>query len=754
MKKIYLLLAILFLGAQVNSQEFIGVIKDKISNETIPFATIYFLDLQTGTVANENGEFSLENLPNNKLEIQISSIGYKSETAIINIAKKNKKVFFLEESLHDLKEVFIVTPKGKLQTENSLQIVHKSIKNLKQSTSVSLAEAITNIAGVSQLSTGAGIGKPVIRGLSGNRIVTYAQGIRTENQQWGGEHGLGIGDIGIESVEVIKGPSSLLYGSDALGGVLYFIDALYAKPNHVESFLNTQFQSNTLASLTSAGIKFNQKKIKWNLFGAYNTHVDYKTPSNDRVFNSRFNEVNLKGALGYSKDNWISNLKYSFLKNNFGIIEEDEKYSNTTKRDFDVPFQEINNHALSFENTFLFEEAKINAVLGYTGNRRKEFEHHEEHAEGETAMEHEEHGDEAALNMNLKTYTYNLKWFSPTISNNFEIILGSQGMYQTNSNSGEELIIPDALTKDFGIFSLFNWDLKRIQLQSGIRRDYRKIETSEHPNFVSLNKQFQNTNYSFGLVYPLKKVVLKANFSAGFRAPNTSELVANGVHHGTNQYIKGNSLLKSEKAKQFDISLNYNNDHLSLTFNPFLNKIDNYIYLAPTGNTIENTPVFEYLQNNATLYGGELGIHFHPHDYHWLHLESNLSTVFVEDDDKKALPLIPATKINSSLKIAFESTKKIRISTIFLNHIYNFSQTRIGLNETESPNYQLTNLGMNIHINSKKTPIEINTGVKNIFNTKYIDHLSRLKNLDINNQGINFYMGMTLNLDNKLTRKK
>ncbi|WP_139959470.1 TonB-dependent receptor [Flavicella sediminum] len=754
MKKFTFLFSILFLSFQANSQEFVGVVKDKSNRSTIPFATIYFLELQTGTVADENGEFSLENLPNNKLKIQITSVGYKSKTAIINIAKKGKKTFFLEESLHDLKEVFLVAPKGKLQTENSLQIVHKSIKELQQTASVSLAEAITNIAGVSQISTGAGIGKPVIRGLSGNRIVTYAQGIRMENQQWGGEHGLGIGDVGIESVEVIKGPSSLLYGSDALGGVLYFIDALYAKPNRVESFVSTNFQSNTLASLTSAGIKYHKKNFKWNLFSAYNSHADYKTPNNDRVFNSRFDEANIKGAFGYSKDNWISHIKYSFLQNNFGIIEADEKYGNGTKRNFEIPYQEIKNHALSFENTFLFDEAKINAVLGYTGNRRKEFEHHEEHEEHEEE-EHDEHEEEgAALNMNLETYTYNIKWFSPTISDNFEIILGSQGMHQTNTNSGEELLIPDAVTKDFGIFSVLHWDLESIQLQGGLRRDYRKIETSEHVDFEALTKTFKSTNYSLGVVYPFDKLILKANFSAGFRAPNTSELIANGVHHGTSQYVKGNSVLKSEKAKQFDVSLNYNNDHLSLSFNPYLNKINNYIYLSPTGTNIEDNPVFEYLQNNATLYGGELGIHFHPHNYHWLHLESTLATVYAEDDDKNALPLIPATKINSSLKIAFEGERKFQIESLFLNHIYNFEQTNIGLNETESPKYQLVNLGMNFKIASKETPLKINTGIKNIFNTKYIDHLSRLKTMDINNQGINFYLGLTINLEHKLTRKK
>lgn len=753
MKKVLSTSLIILIANLCFAQEFMGIVKDKETKKVIPFATVFFIDLHTGTVANENGEFSLEHLPNNKLKIQISSVGYKSETAHINIALKNKKVFFLEESLHDLKEIFLSVPKGKLQTENSLQIVHKPLAQLKQTASLSLAEALTNIAGVSQISTGAGIGKPVIRGLSGNRIVTYAQGIRVENQQWGSEHGIGIGEVGIGSVEVIKGPSSLLYGSDALGGVLYFIDEHYAKKDYLESYISSEYQSNTLSTLNSAGIKYHKKRWKWNVFGAINSHADYKTPNSDRVFNSRFDEKNFKTSLGFSTNNWITNLRYSYLNNNFGIVEDELKYSSSKKKNFEIPFQEITNHALSFENTFLFEESKLNLVLGYTGNLRKEFEHHDEHEEEEeTEDEHEEYEEEtAALNMNLETFTYNLKWFSPTISDDFEVILGSQGLYQTNSNHGEELLIPNATTKDFGFFSVINWNLEKIQLQGGIRADYRKIATSNHENFTELNKKYQSINYSLGMVYPLKKLTFKANISAGFRAPNTSELVANGVHHGTNQYIQGNRDLKSEKAKQFDFSVNYDNDHLSFALNPFYNKINNYIYLSPTSEILEGSPVFEYLQKDAILYGGEIGIHFHPHDYHWLHIESNLSTVFAEDVNKNALPLIPATKTNTTLNIAFESKKNVKLENVFINYINNFSQTRTGTNETNSPSYSLVNLGMNLIVSGQNT-LNLKAGVRNIFNTKYIDHLSRFKDMDINGQGINFYLGINLNLEQKMNK--
>ena len=252
-----------------------------------------------------------------------------------------------------------------------------------------MAEAISNIPGVEQTTTGAGIGKPVIRGLSGNRIVTYAQGIRIENQQWGDEHGLGVGEVGIESVEVIKGPASLLYGSDALGGVLYFIDERYAQHNTVEGFVGTKFLSNTLGSKNSMGLKIHKNRLKFNLFGSYSSQADYKTPNASRVFNTRFDEKNIKGSLGFDAKKWISNLRYSYLQNNYGIVE-DAVFTTATEREFILPFQTIDNHNVSFENIVFTGNSKLNLTVGYTNNYRKEF---------------EEDSNNQALGLQLNTFT-------------------------------------------------------------------------------------------------------------------------------------------------------------------------------------------------------------------------------------------------------------------------------------------------------------------------------------------------------------
>ena len=353
------------------SQTFTGTVIDQKTNQLVPFANVYFVELETGTSTDEHGIFRIEHFSNMVIHIQISFIGYKTSIEKIDLELIHQKEFFLEESHVDLEEVVISVPFVKLQGENVVSIEHRKLEELQQTAPLTLAEAISNIPGVEQNTTGAGIGKPVIRGLSGNRIVTYSQGIRIENQQWGDEHGLGVGDVGIESVEVIKGPASLLYGSDALGGVLYFIDERYAKHNTIEGFAKTRFLSNTLGTYNNLGVKLHKENIKMNFFGTYTSNADYQIPGAERVLNTRYDEKNFKTSIGYNHNNWISNLRYSFLQNNFGITDS-ALYTTSIERKPVLPFQSIDNHNVRFENTLFTGDARGNLILGDTDNKRQE----------------------------------------------------------------------------------------------------------------------------------------------------------------------------------------------------------------------------------------------------------------------------------------------------------------------------------------------------------------------------------------------
>jgi len=730
---IYITFAMLFIALQGFGQNFNGKVLDSLSGNPVPFANIYLIEHQTGSVSDTSGTFNLSLGISGRVNLQISCIGYQTEVFSVDLSNSAEQVFHLKESHLQLHEVVVSTSSVKLQQDNIVSVVQKSIKEINLNAPTNLAEALSNIPGIDNYSTGSGIGKPVIRGFSGNRIVIYSQKVRIENQQWGDEHGLGVGEVGIENVEVIKGASSLLYGADALGGVLFFVDESYAPLNTNQAFISTKFQTNTLGTINNAGVKINKNNIRVNMFGSYSSHADYSLPNSDRVLNTRFQEMNFKTGIGFNRGKWVGNIRYSFLGNEFGITESDTPSVSTTRTP-ELPFQNINDHLISFDNTFFLDRTKVTAILGYNYNNREEF---------------EESNIFPALKMDLNSFSYNLKSSTSFSGDKLLLLTGIQGMYQSNENGAEEILIPDAISTDIGAYATLNYSYsKRLSFEGGVRFDKRKISSeameSDELSFPMLERNFDNFNFAIGSSFRQGKVVLRANLATGFRAPNTSELLSNGIHEGTIRYEIGDINLKSEKATQIDFSIDYQSDHFSLYINPFFNYVENYITLTPTDSIIEDTPVYFYTQTSAYLTGGEFGIHWHPHPIDWLHLESNFSSVFAEDNDGNALPLIPANKIQTIVKGELNSKGKVKLDNVFIEHIYRLAQDRTANYESSSVEYHLFNAGVVLLIQAEKHLVEISSGIKNIFNTAYIDHLSRFKNSKINNPGINAYLGLKL----------
>jgi len=736
----------------LSASQIIGFAQTKItvlereSATPIVYANVYFPDMKTGGVTDSDGQFKVD-FTFQKVLVQISAMGYQSFLDNIYMSD-NPLIIYLEPSVHELQELVVSDHSSRLQGENVMNVEKLGIKN-GVIQGVSLADKLTSIAGIDNLSTGAGIGKPVIRGLSGNRIAVFTQGMRLENQQWGDEHGLGLDENGYEQVEIIKGPASLLYGSDALGGVLYFIDERYSNNNSIESAFNSEYNSNALGFRNRGTFKLSKERLHLNLFGVYTTHADYKDGANNFVPNSRFKTGNMKSMLGYTGDKFTTSLKYSFLSEQYGLTEnheEDEHHEDeeiyTNGRHPTMPYQDLTTHIISSENTFFLDNGStLKLDAGYIFNNRKEFEdeHHSEEAEAHNPKE-------AALSMNLNTFSYNAKWLSQQWKEHWTLTVGSQGMVQNNANDGEEILIPDANTLDFGVFTMTNFQYaRRAYWQTGLRFDTRRISCVE---------TWQETYYSFsfstGIYQPLTEdLSFRANLSSGFRAPNMYELLSNGIHHGANRYETGNRDLKTENCYQIDAALNYHTKHLKLFVNPYFNFIRNYIYLQPTAQKIDNMQVYDYLQADAYLYGSEAGFHFHPHPLDWLHIESSYSTTFGREHNNY-LALMPSQKLKTTVSAAFSCSKKVGEFSLYVQNQYSFAQNLVAAEETSTPAYQLFNAGIACNFEVKQQKIQLNLAVNNILNETYYDHLSRYKTDGIYNRGRNFNIKISIPLALKL----
>ena len=709
----------------------IGTISDK-DNKTLAGINISMPELHKETISDTNGNYEFSNLPNGTFKIVFSSIGYTTKIISLPISENQiTQNIILEDNIVHMDEVIVSTAFNKMQSQNVMKVEHESIKSLQQKGRATLIEGLATIPGVSQVSTGTSIGKPVIRGLSGNRVLVYSQGVRLENQQFGEEHGLGLNDAGVESVEVIKGPASLLYGSDALGGVLYFNPEKFATPNTFKADFSQKVFSNTLGSNTSLGLKTSTENWKLLARGSFNTHADYQIPNGDRVTNTRYNESDFKTGIGYSNSKFSSILRYNFNKLDLGI-PEDGIGEQSTSHSTIYPKQAVDNHILSLHNNFYFKNSKLDADLGYIYNDRSEF----------------EDSNVASLHMKLITLNYDLKYYLPKFSK-VETIVGVQGMHQTNTNSGQELLIPDATTTDFGIFGTANYEFGKNVLQAGLRYDNRQVSSETQGTlgnegyFEAIDKSFDSFNASLGFKTNLATdLTLRLNIASGFRAPNLAELTSNGVHEGSNRYEIGNANLENEQNLQTDLNLEYKASHFELFANGFYNHINNYIFISPNGNVIDGNNVYDYVQTNAKLYGGEAGIHFHPHPLDWLHFNSSFETVIGKNDHGSNLPLIPANKWNNTLKGDFTIKNWFKEGFATLNIESTFAQNNNSEFETRTNDYTLINLGLGGKVILNKTIFNLNLNANNLFDKTYVSHLSRLKTDGIPNIGRNIVVGV------------
>ena len=394
MKKIIITL-ILGFSAMLQAQNTVsGTVRDG-ANKPIIGVSVYAPELHKGTTTDANGKYILDNLPNGNLNITFVFVGFSNQNkTITNLQKENILDVVLEETLFQMDEVIVSTAFNKIQSQNVMKVEHEKMVDLQRKGTATLIEGLATIPGVSQVSTGTSIGKPVIRGLSGNRVLVYSQGVRMENQQFGDEHGLGLNDSGIESVEVIKGPASLLYGSDALGGVLYFNPEKFAIANTFKADFSQKLFSNTLGSSSSLGVKTSTENWKFIARGSYDTHSDYRIAGGDRVTNTRYNETDFKTGIGYNNAKFSTVLRYNYNKLDLGIPEEGIA-EQTSSKNTEFPRQGVFNHLLSLNSIFYLKNSKIDVDLGYVANDRSEF----------------EDSNIAGLQMKLKTFNYDVKYY-------------------------------------------------------------------------------------------------------------------------------------------------------------------------------------------------------------------------------------------------------------------------------------------------------------------------------------------------------
>ena len=752
-----------------------GRVVDAATGEALPGSTVLFDDLKQGTATGADGSFSFANLPRGRFTVQVRSLGYNTVTQTVDTGAGQPLAFKLTVAATEIGQVVVTGVSQATQLRRSpvpTAVVDRT--RLNQTSGSNLVDAIAHTPGLAQITTGAAISKPVVRGLGYNRVVTLNNGALQEGQQWGDEHGIEIDEFSVDRAEIIKGPGSLLYGSDSMAGVINFVAPDPIAEGRIKGTATANYQTNNHLQAYSFENAGNLNGLNWLARGTRKVAGDYQNRYDGRVYNSGFNEWDANGYVGLNKSWGYSHLTFSSFNQRLGLTEgardpqtgrflKDVPSGDSTLSvpvtDGDlrgyglaVPQQQVNHLRIGTDNSFILgaNGGRLGLQVSYQQNLRREY--------GNVLVP-----AETSLYFQLRTVDYSLRYFLPEM-NGWNLTVGTSGLHQQNRNLGVEFLIPAYRTNEAGVFGVAKKTIGALDLSGGLRYDVRQISADrllldgdERPStdptaemkFPGFLSTFRNYSGSLGAAYSLsEKLTVKANLSRGFRAPNIAELGSNGQHEGTIRYEIGNDNLAAETSLQLDAGVSYVTDHVRFGIDAFTNSISNYIFtrrlLAAGGaDSLRNgTLAYKYDQGQARLYGGEVSLDFHPHPLDWLHFENSFSMVRARQlnapADERYLPFIPGDRLQSELRANFRRQGK-RIANPYarvqLEHT--FAQDRFFSafgTETATAAYTLINAGVGTDVASAtgRTLFSLYLTANNLFDVGYQSHLSRLKYADFN----------------------
>lgn len=783
---ILLCLLSLSAGAQNRIQ---GIVIDE-EKQPLPGAEILLIPDSTGVIADEKGYFNINISGKGKYILEVSFIGYGMQSRLLQIAPDEEIKLSIQLFPENMLMESALVLEEHAKQEQTLSANHLSEQYFSENMEGSFAKTIEKLPGVSAINVGVGIAKPVIRGLSSNRIIVNQQGIKQESHQWGSDHGLEIDQFDVERIEIIKGPASLQYGSDGLGGVINVMPGKILPLNSFKINMQSIYKTNNQhwGGSASAAVNlqdwFGMARYSRQEFGDYRvpaeqfSYNNYVLPIFDGILkNTAGREENISLSAGLKRKHSISRIiftQYHLQAGLFsGAVGIPRSYSLTddgNHRDLDIPMQNVKHTRISLHQTFLFNENHLDFNIGLQQNIRKEFSYPEFHSIPSSLINPDE---TLALQFNLTTLSADIHYEINRSERN-KTIFGSNFQHQHNIRSGFEFLLPDFRTFRSGIFALHEWHPDNLLLlNAGIRLDYGNNQTEYFKQWVwnsneiiidsliapETNPCFFNWSASLGASIDMPDIhwSFKANVGKSFRLPYPAETVSNGIHHGTFRHEVGTPDLKSEHGYQLDLNTSWHYPQFEGQFSTYVNYFHNYIYLGPTfparfSPLPESGQIFQYRQDHALYTGFEL-------NYSWK-INQTLTfqqiTDFVQSynlNTNIALPFTPQPAIRNSVKWTpnWSSNFKSLFFTVGYDYIFAAGgQLRIDRSEKPTPAYSLLHSGAGASFHIKEHTMQLNFRAQNLLDTYYLNHLSRYRLINVPEQGRNFILSVKWNFAGNL----
>ncbi|WP_324675425.1 TonB-dependent receptor [Hymenobacter sp. GOD-10R] len=770
-----------------------GAIWGRVTAEgqALEFVSVVLVGTAVGATTDKGGHYQLASVAPGKHEVVFSFLGYDAQRLPVEIAAGQavEVNVVLKPTTSKLGEVVVTGVSRTTEIRRSpvpIAVLGKREMNLNLSTNL-IDAAVRGVPGLTAVTTGPNISKPFIRGLGYNRVLTLYNGLRQEGQQWGDEHGIEVDQYDIERIEVVKGPASLMYGSDAVAGVINMLPAHPSGPvGKLRGDIISEYHSNNGLIGTSLGLSYRQPAWQYAFRVSQKTAANYQNSIDGRVYGTAFRELNLSGMVGVDKA-WGYSHWYATAYHNQQEIPDGSRDSLSrrfTKQVFEANLDDIKNRPLVTDDGLrsysigtlhqlikhyrLFNRSQVklgqhelSLLLGAQQNFRYEFNH-------PTAPK------QAGLAVALTTYNYDLRDNLPTWQG-VETTVGVNGMAQLNRNrDATDFPIPDYGLFDLGSYVFLKKSFGKLDLSGGARYDARRLTWDDfyvvpnpatgfdqrvsaqkaagaEPQFLALNKWFRGVSGSLGATYSLsERLLVKANVARGYRAPNITEVGSNGLDPGAHIVYLGNRSFQPEFSLQQDLGLLAYLPDLDASVEVFHNNIQNYIYQAKlydaSGQPVVIVPgntTYQYQQAAARLYGLEASLKLHPRAIKWLLFDNSLAFVnglnqnqpLREQHGRAAryLPFMPPLRTRSELRATLAKPARWLAQTYVhvgveavatQNRFYAVDNT-----ETATPGYALWSLGAGTSFvtNQAKPWLQLFVQLDNVFDKAYQSNLNRLK---------------------------
>jgi iron complex outermembrane receptor protein len=703
-----------------------GQVADK-DGKPIPQVTIRVVGVQRSGKTGEDGRYSITQLSPGTYSLAFTAIGYEPQVRHVTVSGGNVTLdVSLKATFIELPAVQVSASAQATSFMNSPQPIGiASAEELEKARPATLGDALEGIAGVRNNSSGPAAGKPVIRGLTNTRVLVVDNGQRLEHNQWGDDHFSSVDPGEAGRIEVIRGPASVLYGSDALGGVINVIppdlpDAIgrsgFVQGNVSAGFGSGNQQADGALTLEGASGGFGFR------FSGSGRHAEnVRTPTYD-LWNSGFHSAAGAGTLGY-RGPWGS-FTGSYTYNNSRLNLTDDDPTATGRGGTD-------DHRAHTDLSLALGPSRLEWGAGWERNQRHEW-------EDATATTE-------AFFMRQYAYTTDIRLHHASLGP-LSGLIGASGEYTNDTNLGEEHLIPDDKAGGAGVYAFEQTEVGRWNLSFGARYDYRRLEVVADPD---VGNSAQTHNWSsvtgnLGLLYHVTEpVALVLNVGRGFRSPSAFDLFANGPHEATATFEIGNPNLKTEASVNTDLRVRVNASEAAFELGAFANVIQNFIYTVPTNQTdsASGFAIYNVTQGNALLTGFEGQFQYHPAEF--LHLEGTADYVYGKNTTTKdPLPSMPPFRATYLAKLEGRSLGSLSGPYFSVGGETNARQTRLNPAEVTffadaldgagyTPKaYTLLNVGAGFALPSGPgRTVRIDLELRNALDQAWADYMSHLKTI-------------------------